>query len=288
MAVAGVAAIVEEDVKKVVALRTLSQMGLSMRTIRVGYHYLAYLHLISHGFFKRLLFLQIGYLIHSISSQQDPRMFIVLGKNHLYLQVLMKTRLLTLSGQMFANGMVTKEAILNLYMSGSLSVLTAAVFVVRLIITFLYSYRLWLSLFKFGPSVTFIRQGRLLIKVVRVLLVITSVSYMWWLGANLVIFPSSFTHEGRLASVFLVLTASVLYGFIKGYKHRLLSSKFFRDYLLVNTRNAFMPVKFLELLHYRLNRKAFIGLKIVTLRFNLYIKGINMTTVFIIVMLVFL
>lgn len=215
-------------------------------------------------------------------------MFMALGKRHLYLQALMKTRLLTLCGQMFANGIVTKEAILNHYIGGSLSGLTVIVFMVRLIITFLYSYRLWLSLFKFGAVTAFVGQGRLLIKLVRFLLVIISVSYMWWLSTNLVIIPAFFTHEGSLASVFLVLTAGALYVFIKSYKHRLLSSKFFRDYVLTNARNVFMPVKFLELLHYRLNRKAFVGMKLVALRLNLYIKGMNITTVFIIVVLALL
>lgn len=104
----------------------------------------------------------------------------------------------------------------------------------------------------------------------------------------MVIIPAFFTHEGSLASVFLVLTAGVLYVFIKRYKHRLLSSKFFSDYVLTNARNVFIPVKFLELLHYRLNRKAFVGIKLVALRLNLYIKGMNMTTVFIIVVLALL
>jgi hypothetical protein len=106
-------------------------------------------------------------------------MFMALGKRHLYLQALIKTRLLTLCGQMFANGMVTKEAILNHYIGGSLSGLTVIVFMVRLIITFLYSYRLWLSLFKFGAVSTFVGQGRLLIKSVSFMLVIISVTYMW-------------------------------------------------------------------------------------------------------------
>lgn len=103
---------------------------------------MAYLHLISHGFFKSLLFLQIGYMMHLMISLQDPRMFMAVGKSHWYLQVQLKISLLTLCGQVFTNGMVTKEAILGLYVDGTVSILTVFLFILRLMMTFLYSYRL--------------------------------------------------------------------------------------------------------------------------------------------------
>lgn len=139
---AGVCAIVEEDVKKVVALRTLSQMGLSLVTVGVGLRNLAFIHLISHGFFKRLLFLQIGYLMHAMNSNQDPRKASNLATLHYYLQVQIKASLLTLCGQMFSNGMVTKEAIIGLYLSRRINLGLVVLFYVSILITLFYSYRL--------------------------------------------------------------------------------------------------------------------------------------------------
>nr|AJI44487.1 NADH dehydrogenase subunit 5 [Acrobeles complexus] len=286
MTIAGMTALIEEDVKKVVALSTLSQMGLSMSTLGMGYCWLAYLHLISHGFFKSLLFLQIGYMMHSMSSLQDPRMFMALGKGHFYLQVQMKISLLALCGQMFTSGMITKEVILNHYMYGTLSVLMVILFMVSLMLTFLYSYRLWLSLFK-GSSVTvFVTQSSFLVKGVSCGLVILSASYMLWLSFNFVIIPPLFVNEGASSTVMLVVIVLGLYSYTKNYKHSLLSSKFTSDYALLEVCKLLFPVKFVEMLHFSFNSKLFVSLKLSTLRLNLYMKGANTTALLFIILLV--
>jgi NADH:ubiquinone oxidoreductase subunit 5 (subunit L)/multisubunit Na+/H+ antiporter MnhA subunit len=64
-------ALSEKRVKKLVAYRTLSQMGLGMMTYGLGQFYMGYYNLISHGFAKSLLFIQVGYLIHVSSNQQN-------------------------------------------------------------------------------------------------------------------------------------------------------------------------------------------------------------------------
>jgi len=64
-------ALSEKSVKKLVAYRTLSQMGLGIIVYGLGQFYIGYYNLISHGFAKRLLFIQVGYLIHVGSNQQN-------------------------------------------------------------------------------------------------------------------------------------------------------------------------------------------------------------------------
>jgi NADH:ubiquinone oxidoreductase subunit 5 (subunit L)/multisubunit Na+/H+ antiporter MnhA subunit len=64
-------ALSEKRVKKLVAYRTLSQIGLGIITYGLGQFYIGYYNLISHGFAKRLLFIQVGYLIHVSSNQQN-------------------------------------------------------------------------------------------------------------------------------------------------------------------------------------------------------------------------
>jgi NADH:ubiquinone oxidoreductase subunit 5 (subunit L)/multisubunit Na+/H+ antiporter MnhA subunit len=64
-------ALSEKRVKKLVAYRTLSQMGLGIMVYGLGQFYIGYYNLISHGFAKRLLFMQVGYLIHVSSNQQN-------------------------------------------------------------------------------------------------------------------------------------------------------------------------------------------------------------------------
>lgn len=63
----------EEDIKKIIALSTLSQLGVMVFSVALGAHKLAFLHLISHAFFKALLFMAVGSFIHSVSDYQDLR-----------------------------------------------------------------------------------------------------------------------------------------------------------------------------------------------------------------------
>jgi len=63
----------EMRVKKIVAYRTLSQMGLCCMVYGAGLFIEGYINLIIHGFRKRALFIQVGYLIHLNMGQQDNR-----------------------------------------------------------------------------------------------------------------------------------------------------------------------------------------------------------------------
>ena len=70
---AGVGANYEYDLKKIIALSTLSQLGLIMMILSMGYATLAYFHLLAHALFKALLFLCAGAIIHGIGDIQDIR-----------------------------------------------------------------------------------------------------------------------------------------------------------------------------------------------------------------------
>ncbi len=69
--IAGLAALIEIDFKKLVALSTLSQIGILFFILGLGRKWLTIFHLISHAFFKRCLFLVVGRGLHFIFSQQD-------------------------------------------------------------------------------------------------------------------------------------------------------------------------------------------------------------------------
>merc|ERR1719281_311052 len=70
---AGCAAMIEIDIKKVIALSTLSQLGIIIIIIGAGAPILAYFHLLSHAFFKAILFICAGMIIHNIKDYQDIR-----------------------------------------------------------------------------------------------------------------------------------------------------------------------------------------------------------------------
>lgn len=71
--IAGLGANFEFDLKKIIALSTLSQLGLIIRILAIGYPKLAFFHLLTHALFKALLFLCAGAIIHNINNFQDIR-----------------------------------------------------------------------------------------------------------------------------------------------------------------------------------------------------------------------
>lgn len=70
---ASLVALRETDLKKIVALSTLSQLGLIMTIVSLGIKGLAFFHLLAHAFFKALTFMAAGTIIHSNTGYQDTR-----------------------------------------------------------------------------------------------------------------------------------------------------------------------------------------------------------------------
>nr|YP_010518632.1 NADH dehydrogenase subunit 5 [Neohirasea stephanus]UXO94156.1 NADH dehydrogenase subunit 5 [Neohirasea stephanus] len=117
MFMSGFCANYEFDLKKIIALSTLSQLGLMMSILSFGYIYLAYFHLLTHALFKALLFMCSGVVIHSFKDCQDIR---YLG--NLYIQMPLTCICFTISslclcGMPFLSGFYSKDLILELYSS---------------------------------------------------------------------------------------------------------------------------------------------------------------------------
>jgi len=70
---AGLRAIIEVDIKKIVALSTLSQLGLIFTAMGINQWAIAYFHIITHAYTKALLFIRVGNIIHSCNDYQDLR-----------------------------------------------------------------------------------------------------------------------------------------------------------------------------------------------------------------------
>merc|ERR1719308_270080 len=70
---AGITAMIEIDIKKVIALSTLRQLGVIIIILGIGNPILSFFHLIFHAFFKAILFMCAGIIIHNIKDYQDIR-----------------------------------------------------------------------------------------------------------------------------------------------------------------------------------------------------------------------
>ena len=137
-----VAALVEEDIKKVVALSTLSQIGFSITTLGLGLSFVSFIHLVSHALFKSCLFIQIGYIIHCNYGQQDGRGYGNNGNLPLFIQLQLLITLFCLCGLMFSSGIVSKDIILELFFVNNYFIILSFIFFVTIFLTFGYSYRL--------------------------------------------------------------------------------------------------------------------------------------------------
>lgn len=106
-------ACVQNDIKRVIAYSTISQLGYMFMALGVSAYGAAMFHLVTHAFFKALLFLGAGAVIHSLSGEQDMRKMGGVWKMLPSTYVLMWVGALALSGLPFFAGFYSKDMILE-------------------------------------------------------------------------------------------------------------------------------------------------------------------------------
>lgn len=106
-------AMVQTDLKRVLAYSTMSQLGYMFLAIGVGAYSAAIFHLVTHAFFKALLFLSAGIVIHAAHGEQDMRKLGGLGRQMPATAVLFGGGALCLAGFPMTSGFFSKEAILH-------------------------------------------------------------------------------------------------------------------------------------------------------------------------------
>nr|YP_010625485.1 NADH dehydrogenase subunit 5 [Notonecta triguttata]WBG94115.1 NADH dehydrogenase subunit 5 [Notonecta triguttata] len=142
MFMSGLGASFEYDLKKIIALSTLSQLGLMMSILFLGFPLLAFFHLLTHAFFKALLFLCAGLIIHCMSDSQDIRH---MGGVVNYLPFTCSCfciSSLSLCGLPFLSGFYSKDMILEVYVMSGYNFFLYLIFFVSVGLTVAYSTRL--------------------------------------------------------------------------------------------------------------------------------------------------
>ena len=145
-------ALVQNDIKKIVAYSTCSQLGYMFFAAGVGAYHVAMFHLFTHAFFKALLFLGAGSIIHSFKDEQDIRNMGGVRKKLPYTYVFMLLGTLALTGFPFLSGFYSKDAIIEFaYLrNSSLGNYAATIGIITAFLTSIYSWRLFFKAFH-GP-----------------------------------------------------------------------------------------------------------------------------------------
>uniref|UniRef100_UPI0030FEB938 NADH dehydrogenase subunit 5 n=1 Tax=Amblyomma calabyi TaxID=3065602 RepID=UPI0030FEB938 len=157
MLMAGICAFLENDFKKIIAFSTLSQLSMMMIIISLNLVELAFFHLIMHAFFKSLLFLCAGVIIHSFQGVQDIRMLGNFFSVSPFISTCMFISLLSLMGFPFIGGFYSKDLILEFFFLKMNNMFMLMIFIIGLIFTFLYCVRVsYMMFFKGIKYLTFI------------------------------------------------------------------------------------------------------------------------------------
>nr|YP_054525.1 NADH dehydrogenase subunit 5 [Triops longicaudatus]AAT69274.1 NADH dehydrogenase subunit 5 [Triops longicaudatus] len=142
MFMAGLAALYEYDLKKIIALSTLSQLGVMMFSLSLGFPVLAFFHLLMHALFKALLFLCAGVFIHQVGGTQDIRVMGGLSFSFPLTGAYFNMANLALCGMPFLAGFYSKDAIIESAMMSSLNSFILALVVISTALTAVYTFRL--------------------------------------------------------------------------------------------------------------------------------------------------
>jgi len=134
-------ALVNRDIKRVIAYSTLSQLGYMFAAAGLGAYWVALFHLMAHAFFKALLFLGAGNVMHAMSDELDPFKMGALGKTMKGTMILMTLASVALAGIFPLAGFFSKDLILEVaFIDGHYIIYTVLLLTAGL--TAFYSFRI--------------------------------------------------------------------------------------------------------------------------------------------------
>lgn len=135
-------ALYETDLKKVIALSTLRQLGLMMMSLRIGFYILSFFHLLTHALFKACLFLCAGRMIHLYEGSQDVRNLRVVTRYIPTTSSCLVVCSLALGGRPFLAAFYSKDKIIEEAFRGGYNVFCLVMLFISVLLTIIYRFRL--------------------------------------------------------------------------------------------------------------------------------------------------
>lgn len=213
----GIIALGQNDIKKILAYSTISQLGFMFMALGTGNYAAGVFHLTTHAFFKALLFLGAGAIIHSLNGVQDIFNMGDLKKDLKQIFYIMLIGVLAISGFPFTSGFYSKDLIIeNIYLSNQkfvwfLSITTA-------FITSLYMTRMFTIVFlKRSKNHYHIHQPDLTMMLPLYILAILSIISGFFIHSFIKLLTTSNLHLELPLIVKILPTILSIIGIIVGY-----------------------------------------------------------------------
>nr|AII02542.1 NADH dehydrogenase subunit 5 [Urodus decens] len=248
MFMSGISANYEFDLKKIIALSTLSQLGLMMSILSMGFYDLAFFHLLSHAMFKALLFMCAGVIIHMMNNMQDIRYMGGLSSFIPLTSLCMNISNLALCGIPFLAGFYSKDIILELVSLSNLNLFIYNLYYLSTGLTMCYTFRLFMYLmindYNLLSIYNLYDEDYIMLKGMFVLLMMSLVSgsFLSWMIFN---YPYMIWLP---LSMKLMVICVIFFGLILGYLISVMNinslNKFLMTYELSSFLNMmwFMPI----------------------------------------------
>nr|QNE86004.1 NADH dehydrogenase subunit 5 [Molanna angustata] len=266
MFMSGISANYEFDMKKIIALSTLSQLGLMMSVLSLGFQELALFHLLMHAFFKALLFLCAGVIIHNFKNFQDIRYMGNIKKFMPLTSSYFLVSSMSLCGVPFLSGFYSKDIILEMFSMMSFNLFIYVVFYFSMGLTICYSVRLYLYCFlmssNFFSLFNLNSEDLVMMKSMFLLLMMSVVmgSFFMWLVFNYLSFiylskiMKFMVFYMMMGGMFIGIFISLNFSYLKNFnfKNFFINKMWFLSVLTVYGLNykmmgvSFMVIKFLD------------------------------------------
>jgi NADH-ubiquinone oxidoreductase chain 5 len=160
--------LLQNDIKKIIAYSTCSQLGYMVFCCGLSAYDISFFHLINHAFFKALLFLGAGSLIHSLANEQDLRRYGISILNARFTYIMFLIGSLALVGFPFLTGFYSKDLILEIaytkytvnstfaYFIGIFTAFLTAIYSFRIIyLSFIFEKNIYRRFLTFDTSIFF-------------------------------------------------------------------------------------------------------------------------------------
>lgn len=213
MLMSGLGANFETDLKKVIALSTLRQLGVIIIILSIGYFELAFLHLLAHALFKSLLFLCAGFFIHSMDDVQDVRLIGSISFFSPVVSIFFFCSSISLCGFPFMSGFYSKDLIIEIAYISNFNFFIFLILFISTIFTLIYSVRLiyYVCFFFLRKSSFSIYEDHLIFFPISLLFFISI------LGGSLIVwlyFPCYFVYISLFIKLLVLLSLVTLFFFI--------------------------------------------------------------------------